>query len=175
MNRAAVSTENKTHSDIDESDDLVSNIDTDRRNEAIEPPSKLRKVLTSKRLVKSLDACLNTANYSLFNSLGDTEKFVCTLNKKTKNAPAKTISWTNEKPTNTGRQGRENIIKTKCAPINNSNLANTNLEAWQLFMTDEMLEHITRCTNIQIDEVLSKLQQKSIENYRSTIKNISIR
>ena len=39
-------------------------------------------------------------------------------------------------------------------------------------MTDEMLEHITICTNIQINEVLSKLQKKSIENYGPTIKNI---
>ena len=65
---------------------------------------------------------------------------------------SKIITWSNEQPTKVGRQNAANLVKTKGGLINGSNYANTKRKAWELFMTDNMLDNIVKFTNIQKDK-----------------------
>ena len=121
-------------------------------NDISEPAKKrMKKMLTRERLVGNLEQSLNENNYDnfLISSVGAT--YSVTMIKATKNVPAKKITWTKRAPEQGGRQGRENIIRTKGGPINGSDNADSVFDIWKLFMTSEMLESIVTFTNIQIE------------------------
>ena len=66
--------------------------------------------------------------------------------KKTRDEPARSLTWTNKPPGNVGRQSRENIINTRCGPTYISNYFKTHLESWNIFMQD-IIPKIVNNTN----------------------------
>ena len=78
---------------------------------------------------------------------------------------SKIITWSNEQPTKVGRQNAANLVKTKGGLINGSKNANTKRKAWELFMTDNVLDNIVKFTNIQIDKKKLNL------DYATLVKN----
>jgi hypothetical protein len=121
----------------------------------VAPVKRKRKTLTGNRLVRSLDASLNVDNYNVVKVPTREENYKVTLVKGTKKVPAKVISWVNKSSEIGGRQGAENILRTRGGSINNSNSALSCLETWHLFMTDTMLSQIVNYTNININKRLS--------------------
>ena len=162
--------------DARESISNYSESDSESDNElGMELPNKRRKLLTCKRPVRSVDTSLDEHNYDLLDpNKIKKESYTSTLQKKTKSTKEINVSWTSEKPTNSGRQSAENIIKTKGGPINGSNSATSHQEAWRLFMTDEMLEKLVEYTNYQINKTISKLDKVAIEKYSCYIKPTSV-
>ena len=162
---------NENNGNSSESDSSDSDIGSDESDSDLEQPKKRRKVLTYQRLVSSVDSSLDVANYNSYDPKKEcVEQYVCTLVKKTKKTPEINIKWTNENPKNSGRQSIENIIKTKPGPINGSNSITSHLDAWKLFMTDEMLEILVSCTNYQINKIISKIDMEAKNEYSSYIK-----
>ena len=138
--------EGRSDDDVPHDSDVES--DTER-------PYKQNDVLAHKNFVQSFDESLDEKNYNLWNpSVSYKKSYSCTLEKETSFTPSKVIVWTNEKPKNIAKYNK-NKLKTKAGPINGSNLATTHFDAWKLFMTDEMLEHIVSCTNQHIDNFIS--------------------
>ena len=100
----------------------------------MELPNKRRKLLTCKRPVRSVDTSLDENNYDLLDTNKVKKRIIYIhIAEKTKGTKEINVSWTSKKkPTNSGRQSAENIIKTKGGPINGSNSATSHQEAWSL-------------------------------------------
>jgi len=64
---------------------------------------------------------------------------------------------------------RENIVKTFPGPINNARLVQDEVQAFQMLISDDMIEEIVRYTNIHIANVQSKYQtERDAKNVTKT-------
>lgn len=140
----------------------VQNVDTDS-DEGQTAPQRHRKVLTPKRLVNCLDKSLDETCYKKLNAPTDVEDHECIMTKATKKVPAKVLSWTNQRPGAAGRQGAENILRTRGSTIDRAKDADTPIKAWQVFMTDAMVDLILENTNRKIESKLARMNLTEID------------
>ena len=152
-----ITTENNDNGDCVAKDNNDSDISS--------PVVKKRKLLTSKRIVNSLEKSLDENSYNLVDPPTVIENYECTLIKKTKKTEAKTVIWTTEKSQINAKYQKENILKTKPGLINDAKNANTCFEFWSLLITDELLGVIVTCTNRKINKILEKLIEMETEAY----------
>lgn len=81
-------------------------------NESFQLSCKKSKLLTAKKLVNSLDACLEEGNFDAVDVPIHKETFTSYLEMpKRKNSPGKKIHWTNQPPRPEGRQNSVNVIR----------------------------------------------------------------
>ena len=149
-------------SDDDDNSDNDNNSDNDSNTEdnvTLSQQIKRRKVLTNKRIINSLDASLNSDNYNSVIFDNEIEQFKKIMDKPTKKKEGKIVCWTNERPSTSGRQSAENIIKNRPETIITKSSTDTQLDCWKLFMTSKMIEDIVRYTNIQISKKISAIDQ----------------
>lgn len=131
--------------------------DVENESEEEQPPVKRRKFFTKDRLVNSLESSLDVNNYDSVVPSPIEHNFTVVIEKRTTNNLGKTITWTNNYHRSSGRQSKENIIRTKCTPIGGSSGAASKIENWQLFFTESMIDHIVNCTNKCIDTKFSMI------------------
>ena len=75
------------------------------------------------------------------------------------------VTWSDIKPTATGRQGRENVMRTPGPQLlEEAQHVESSLECWQLFFTPEMEETVVRYTNKRIEQVRSQLDATTLNN-----------
>ena len=159
---------NEIISDDSSDDDFERNVDS------TSDIFRQRKQLTAKRIVNNLEGTLDEKNYNAILPPREKECFTVTLCKATKKNPSKTVTWSNEQPTKVGRQNAANIIKTKGGLINGSNNANTKRKAWELFVTDKMLDNIVKFTNIQIDKIKLNLDDTLLVKNKCFINHTTV-
>ena len=68
---------------------------------------------TCNRIVNSLDKTIGPNNYNNFVTPDTNESYKCVIVIGTKREASKDLTWTNQRPSFPGRQGVENILKTK--------------------------------------------------------------
>ena len=71
-----------------------------------------RKRNVRNRLVHDLESSLNLSNYDLYSVPNEVKNLEKVMQKPTKKNSGSKITWQNQPPPNTGRQGSENILKT---------------------------------------------------------------
>jgi len=113
----------------------------------------------SQRLVRSLKSALNSDNYDEISTAETTKLYTSFLEKPS--SRAKTISWVNEKRTAVGRQSRASVILGNPGPTGTAVSATTNLQSWELFFSQSILERIVRYTNKRIQTARRSFQNPS--------------
>ena len=102
------------------------------------------------------------ANYDEYKIPKEKKEYTVVLEKKTRDNPAKEITWQNFKRTRVGRQGRENIMTTPGGPQGSAKDADTPLKSFLLFMSNDIIDHITVQTNKNISKYLASLSAEHL-------------
>ena len=126
--------------DAEDSDGEVDGDGDDRRR-----PKKVKK-----RIVNCLDAALDLNNYDPMDLPTVRVEHSAELVKATRNDPAETITWVNQKPIVRGRQGRENVIRTEGGVTDYSRNAKTESDCFKLFFSDDVVDKLVTYTNKNI-------------------------
>lgn len=130
-------------------------------NESFEESQKKRKVLTHKKLVSNIEACLDLDNYDVHETPGRKKVYAAYLEKpKRKNDVGVNIKWSNQPPAATGSS---NVITGRVGVRGVAKQAKQPRKAWELFFSREMLLRVVERTNTRIsrlregytDEILS--------------------
>ena len=117
----------------------------------IGPIIRHRKLLTRNKIINSLEKSLDHNNYNLI-SLPNEEIFhKVILDKGNKNRNEASITWTNKKPVNTGRQSSENIVKTRGGVLGSAKNAMTPIECCNIFISADIINKIVNYTNKRIE------------------------
>ncbi|CAH1252394.1 PGBD4 [Branchiostoma lanceolatum] len=136
-------------------------------NRSFQQSSKKSKLLTAKKLVNSLDACLEEGNFDAVD-LSDNEKtFTSYLEKpKRKNDPGKKMQWTNQPPRPGGRQNSVNVIRGTVGVKGAAKRVTDPAGCWQLFFTKEMLSNILNHTNARITRLREQMPPEMLSDSR---------
>jgi hypothetical protein len=153
-----------TNNDSTDEDDIENDASEDL-GRAREPVSVQRhkKILTPNRLINSLANSLDPTKYDPIQLPEELSTYDCVMIKKTKKVPAKILTWTNQAPVHTGRQGMENIMRTEGGLLENARAANTPTQAWNLFISNAIIDIIVENTNTKIDKKLSELDVNALD------------
>ena len=146
---------NQSDSDEEASDDE----EAENPTADVNVPPRFRKYLTRKRNVKSIDTALDMENYkeiNYLNSNGQWESFTGYLGPKADKATKK-IFWCSDEPSTIGRQRGCDVITGPVSCLKPNIVVNSELDAWDLFISDEMLTLVADKTNLRIDSTRAKL------------------
>lgn len=124
-----------------------------------------RRQLMKNRIVNSLKKSLSPSSYNRFSLPEEEVVHKVVLEKGTKTKAEKSISWTNRKPTQIGRQANENIIRTKGGSLNDAKNARQPIESWELFFSDDITNCIVSCTNKKIEEKILQVGSEKKKPY----------
>ena len=139
-----------------------------QRNVPVERRQHRKKQLTYSRNVNSIDTALSEENYDVFELPADKKSisgFLPLKNQpKGKKNAKKEIVFTNHPPKTTGRQNSHNVIKNKPGVHGDARNTEKERDAFQIFLTTEMVESIVSYTNKRIQTVLDKIPPEHIES-----------
>ena len=76
----------------------------------------------------------------------------------------KEICFTNIQPANVGRQNLCDVIRNKPGPAPAAKSTETPIEAFQLFITDEMMQELVSLMNVKIEETIRNIPPHMIES-----------
>ena len=137
---------------IDQQNEMISSSEDEiEENEVRRIRSKPKKKFTKHRKVHDLCSSLDENNYVGVNQATETTKYEVLLSKATRNNPANKITWVSKKPTNVGRTSAENVLKVKPGPSAAFQQALTPIEAWELFISPDIIQRIVFYTNQKIN------------------------
>ena len=142
--------------DVEENSELDVEIDNE---EDIERANRMqRKLLTKNRLVHSIDTALDLENYNAF-ILPEQEKTVIGIikhdNNRNNDEKIDFINKPNEDQR--GRQNRANVITGQTGIRAKARNVNTEKEAFDLYITPNMLNSVINHTNVKINKLIEKL------------------
>ena len=146
---------NQSESDEDASDD--EEITNSTADENVAP--RFRKYLTRKRSVKSIDTALNRDYYreiNYLNSNGQWESFTGYLGPKS-NKDTEKIFWCSDEPSTIGHQRGCDVLSGPVSCLKPNIVINTEVDAWDLFIGDEMLTLVADKKNLRIRSPREKL------------------
>ena len=137
-----------------------------------EPPVKRpKKMLTSNRLVNSMDNSLDPTRYDEItlpkNTSGSNEVEVLTgyLGPKSNQATPKNY-WTTDPPSLTGRQRLCNVIKSNIATVKYCNDLTDIRSIFHKLIDEEMIRLIVEKTNMKLDLIIERFSDKITSNSR---------
>ena len=125
--------------------------------------------MTGNRLVDSIDTALDLGNYDPFD-LPDNNFETVTgyLGPKSKDTTQKVL-WTNEPHTHVGRHRSCDIVTGGVSSVrNNTKHCKSIRDAFELFMTDDMITLIVHKSNLKIDAIIEQLPEKIKINSKYT-------
>ena len=105
-----------------------------------------------KQIFKNLDDRLDDTNYDDLPAQEDETYVYVSRDKKT------TVTWKTNQVT-TGRMLSRNVIRNRPGATSLTRNAKTPVKAWQLFITNRMIEAITLFTNKRIDDFRERFQE----------------
>ena len=105
-----------------------------------------------KQIFKNLDDRLDDTNYDDLPAQEDETYVYVSRDKKT------TVTWKTNQVT-TGRMPSRNVIRNRPGATSLTRNAKTPVKAWQLFITNRMIEAITLFTNKRIDDFRERFQE----------------
>ena len=126
---------------------------------------RVGRVRRKDRAVHDLDSSLKIENYDHYQYPEVREEYTATLEKKTRNQPAKTITWENQPRVRVGRRSRENILEVEGGVCGDAVLARTPGECFTLFFSQEVLDMIVYMTNKNIDRFVDGLTPDQLAKY----------
>ena len=137
-------------------DEDNSNQEEDDDNQEEEPRRRefYRRLLTYQRDVNSIDTSLDEENYNCFIPPEKEKRITGYLPDKADTKKKTAVTFTNKKPSVTGRQKRADVLPSKPGLTKHTRNITTPREAFEFFMTDEIIQEIVDFTNIRIDETL---------------------
>lgn len=109
-----------------------------------------RKVLTRNRLVNCIEAALDEKNYTKLDLPLATKTFKANLDKKSY------IEWTNKAVNTPGRQPSRQVILGRPGVTNYTKNAKTEIAAWDLLISSDILESICVDTNRKIEKFIQE-------------------
>lgn len=119
-------------------------------------PNRHRKQLVRDRLVNSLDSCLNVNNYDDFHLPHETKEHTVFLQKPRGSQPGKQVTWQNQW---TNNEIESNLIRAGSL-LGEATEADTAIKAWELFITDHIIDEIVRNTNVKIQKIIDQLSER---------------
>ena len=137
-------------------------LDGETEEETPEEPviESRRKLLTSKRLVNSIQTALRIENYNPLILDPEERQYTGKLTNLENRKYIELIKFTNKQPPGTGRQAQWDVIKEKCGVIGTAKDAGTIIDAFRLFITEDMMQIIVDNTNNNINKVIEQHHQK---------------
>ena len=124
--------------------------------ESENPDRRIRRILTKSRLVHDIDSALDLQNYGRFD-IPETEKKIIEVIKD-KNSTEETHFTNNSQDVlNVGCISRYNIIRAPVSFKNATDIAETKIYHFLLFITHEMLADVLYHTNKKTSSLLAKL------------------
>ena len=118
------------------------------------PAERHRKLLTKNRLVNSIDAALDMANYNPLIIRDESSVYKKKLTDPDDRKKSEEMVFTSKQPIHTGRQRACDVLKEPSGLKGGAANANTAVDAFNLFVTNEMLEIIVTNTNRNIQKIL---------------------
>ena len=113
-----------------------------------------RKMLTYQRDVNSIDSATDDSNYDLYHIPVDTKDVVGYIPDKAERNKKIEVKFSNQKLSVPGRQRRSDIIANKLGITRYSRDTKTPLDAFSLFLDDDILGIICNHTNARIEDTL---------------------
>ena len=163
--------ENKINSDTyiscERSDSEKENGDPDANENAnlIARRKHRRKQLTYTRLVNSIDSSLSEENLDPI-ELPAQEKTIIGIIPSQNKKKNTEVKFTNQPTKTTGRQSSRDVISNKPGLSAKSNGIENELQAFQLFFTDEILDIIVSHTNKRIDASIGEIPPDTLQNVK---------
>ena len=133
-----------------QSDDDDCDVDDGDKNEYDKRQFHLRK---QKRMVRSIHTSLDENNYELIDMI-KVEKEVVVVVLEKKKVVTNLMTWTTEQPPQRVRQGPQNIIKNPAGVKPEYREKIEPLDAWSVFVNDDMIQMIVTWTNQSIRQSL---------------------
>ena len=150
-------------------DDSASNDDSSEKSDdesaSLSMHRHHRRKKTKKRLVNSIDTSLDENNFTKYTCQDDRIKYKAIITKGKKNAPEEFIEWENYNDQNHGRISKENIIQNNNIirpEIRNKLISISPKNAWDMFITEDIIKYITIETNKKIQVKLDNLSPEII-------------
>ena len=159
---------NNRPSDTDSSDE-----EDDQQQQQQQQPKRRhpKKILTSNRLVNSIDSCLDPRNFDETslpqNTMGTDEEQLLTGHlgpKSNINTPK--INWTTTPPSTTGRQRSCDVIKSAVSTVRYANDFYDIRSTFSTLVTEEIITLIVEKTNKRLEVIIDRCAQKIGNNSR---------
>lgn len=135
--------------------------DGENRDEEVnEPPTKRKRLRLKDRKVNSLESALNPENYSPYEAPQDEKVLKVVTKKKTKNDPEESVTWTNQQPRpRAGRRPATQVRRVESGVVQEAREAKTHTECFSLFVTEAMIQKISKLTNKAITLVSENMEE----------------
>ena len=114
------------------------------------------------RLVNSLNSSLEKENYQFVGTPTEVIEYDVIM-KGTHIQEEQKISWTNKRRPQVGRRSQENLIWTKGGVKDQFKGITDPVEAWKLFLDDDLLDKIVECTNKSLDKRIENRSAAMVE------------
>jgi len=144
------------HYNFEEENEEENLMEEDLQAEELEERARFRKQLTAHRLVHSIETAQEMDNYDPL-VLDENVKTYISLVKDKDTKTEYNMTFTNQQPTVTGRQRQCDVIREAFGVRGIAKDCRTEIDCWQLFITNEMVEMIVMYTNKNIQLLLEKL------------------
>ena len=134
----------------------------------VEDPTRskhCKKILVYQRKVHDIDSSLCEDNYTILELITKL-KFI--KNEVKVDKKKGTWSFQNKKPTVLGHQTSNNVIKNKPGLTNYSKNVKTELDAFESFFTQKVMENLVKNTNDRIKNTLEKFANLKNESDKYT-------
>ena len=122
-----------------------------------------RKQLTYTRLVNSIDSSLSEENFDPTESPTEEKTIIRIIPSQNKKKNTE-VKFTNQPTKTTGHQSSRDVISNKPGLSAKSNGIENELQAFQLFFTDEILDIIVSHTNKRIDASIGEIPPDTSQN-----------
>lgn len=134
-------------------------------------PSSNRKALIRDRMVHSLECCLNKVNYDEYILPHQPVEYKGYLEKpKKKSNAGKSITWTNQ-----CLGSLSEITPIEGCLSEAAESVNSELMAWELFITPSMVDDIVKYTNSKIGSMVNELSKNSKVTHMKLTDSIEIK
>ena len=156
--RSTVGQERDSETDDDFEEDIVDEVWLPRRN---------KKPLLRNRIVNSLDNCLKKENYNEFTLPRQVTEYKCILEKpKRKSDAGKSVTWINQRVLGS----TTDVTPAEGCLLGEARSVNSELMAWDLFITSAMINDIVTHTNNKIQSIINNISSNSNSKLPSHIK-----
>lgn len=136
-----------TEEEFAQADIILENDNADEEADILVPNKKL---LTKKRIVNSIDKCLDPTNFEPITVLPNAPQCTYTANAEPGNKKnVAKIFWTTKPPAITGRQRQCDII-TQAAGLRRDIVIDSAKSIFDLFFTPEMVQTVVDYTNVRV-------------------------
>jgi len=120
-------------------------------------PQRHRKSLVRNRLINSLDSCLDKANYDDHVLPNVRKEYEVIVEKpKRKTDKSKSIIWTNKED----RSAEKNTLPIAAHLLGDARTATSEINAWDLSITPDMIDDIVTLTNIKIQSIIAEITSR---------------